>query len=111
MVISAPDGGDIGYRPGGGGDICPPLTEHHFTIHCDSTDIAAVYGGGAASGSAGSKDMVVKGRLVLRECEVDGESIRIRCGGGVIGRGRVSNLISGRGIKENRMNQRRKCIN
>ena len=53
LGITAADGYYVGSGPEVGGYIRPPSPEHHCPIYCDSSDIVAVSGGGAAASSAG----------------------------------------------------------
>ena len=54
LVIPSTGGGDVASGPGGSGEVCLTLPEHHHPIYRDSSDIEAVSGGGAASGKSGS---------------------------------------------------------
>ena len=58
LVIPNDGSGNVVVGYGGGGAVRPPPPEHHRRTYHDLSDIGTVSGGGAASGSAGSTDMV-----------------------------------------------------
>ena len=101
LVIPTSGGGNVDRGPGGGGDICPSPPEHHRPIYHDSSDIGAVSGGGAASGSVDSTYMVVTGMPGILGYKGSGGGGR---GGGGYGRGII-------GRQYNIMNQRVKYSN
>ena len=62
MGILASVGGYVDGGPGEDGEINPMPTEHHHTMYFDLSDIGAVSGGGAASGSTGNMEITGTGR-------------------------------------------------
>ena len=53
MVISGSGSDNDRGGDGGGGDICPSLTEHHFPVYCYSSNTRDMSGGITAVGSKG----------------------------------------------------------
>ena len=65
MGVYTIGGGDVGGGPGGGRYVCNTPPKHYSSIYRDSSDIGAVTGGGAATGSVGGQYMVGEGRFEL----------------------------------------------
>ena len=60
IPTSGSSNGDGGDRVGG--DICPPLPEHHIPVYCDSSNTGAIYGVGKLVGSMGFIMLVGAGK-------------------------------------------------
>ena len=73
MGVYTIGGGDVGGGPGGVRYVCNTPPKHYSSIYRYSSDIGAVTGGGAATGSADGHEMVGSGRVGLRGSAGEGE--------------------------------------
>ena len=86
--------GNCGGVPGGGGDIHPLLPKHYIPRYRNLPYIGDIYGGGAATESAGGQDMVRSGRIGLIGSLGGGKG-----GGGGVADGKVGIWIQYKGLR------------